>query len=130
MQLYAALAEKERALISTRTKAALAAKKMAGAKLGNPRAAEAASMAHATNRAAADQFAGNVLPVVREIQTAGITSLGRIAAALNARGIRTARGGPGTRQQFASPAARARIRAGNPLLTRSVMPHGAVQEDR
>jgi DNA invertase Pin-like site-specific DNA recombinase len=93
LHLYAALAEKERALISARTKAALAAKKMAGAKLGNPRAAEAAIKAHAANRAAADQFAGNVLPVVREIQAAGITSLGGIAAALNARGIRTARGG-------------------------------------
>jgi hypothetical protein len=54
------LAEKERALISTRTKAALAAKKAAGAKLGNPRAAEAAVKAHAANRAAADQFAANL----------------------------------------------------------------------
>src|SRR5271169_5295211 len=72
LHLYAALAEKERALISTRTKAALAAKKAAGAKLGNPRAAEAAIKAHAANRAAADQFAGNVLPVVREIQAVGI----------------------------------------------------------
>jgi hypothetical protein len=34
-----------------------------------------------------------VLPVVREIQAAGITSLAAIAAALNARGVRTARGG-------------------------------------
>jgi DNA invertase Pin-like site-specific DNA recombinase len=93
LHLYAALAEKERALISARTKAALAAKKMAGAKLGNPRAAEAAVKAHAANRAAADQFAANVLPVVREIQAAGITTLGGIATALNARGIRTARGG-------------------------------------
>ena len=93
LHLYAALAEKERALISARTKAALAAKKMAGAKLGNPRAAEAAIKAHAANRAAADQFASNVLPIVREVQAAGITSLGGIAAALNARGIRTARGG-------------------------------------
>ena len=36
LHLYAALAENERTLISTRTKAALAAKKAAGAKLGNP----------------------------------------------------------------------------------------------
>jgi DNA invertase Pin-like site-specific DNA recombinase len=93
LHLYAALAEKERALISTRTKAALAAKKAAGARLGNPRAAEAAIKAHAANRVAADQFASNVLPVVREIQAAGITSLAAIAAALNARGVRTARGG-------------------------------------
>ena len=63
---YAALAEKERALISARTKAALAAKKAAGAKLGNPRAAEAAPKAHAANRAAADEFASNVLPIVRD----------------------------------------------------------------
>ena len=34
---YAALAEKERRLISERTKAALAAKKAQGARLGNPR---------------------------------------------------------------------------------------------
>jgi DNA invertase Pin-like site-specific DNA recombinase len=37
LHLYAALAEKERRLISERTKAALAAKKAGGAKLGNPR---------------------------------------------------------------------------------------------
>jgi DNA invertase Pin-like site-specific DNA recombinase len=35
LHLYAALAEKERRLISKRTKAALAAKKERGAKLGN-----------------------------------------------------------------------------------------------
>ena len=34
--LYAALAEKERSLISERTKSALAARKASGAKLGNP----------------------------------------------------------------------------------------------
>lgn len=93
LHVYAALAEKERALISARTKAALAAKKAAGAKLGNPRAAEAAVKAHAANRAGADHFAANVLPIVREIQAAGATSLRDIAAALNARGIHTARGG-------------------------------------
>ena len=93
LHLYAALAEKERALISARTKAALAAKKTQGAKLGNPRAAETVGRAHAANRAAADQFASNVLPTVREIQASGAISFAAIAKALNARGARTARGG-------------------------------------
>jgi DNA invertase Pin-like site-specific DNA recombinase len=93
LHLYAALAEKERALISARTKAALAAKKAAGAKLGNPRAAETIGKAHAANRAAANQFATNILPIIREIQVAGRTTLREIAASLNARGVRTARGG-------------------------------------
>jgi len=93
LHLYAALAEKERALISQRTKAALAAKKAQGVKLGNPRAAEAAVKAHAAVRVVADQFAANALPIVREIQASGLTSLREIAGALNARGVHTARGG-------------------------------------
>jgi len=40
-----------------------------------------------------EQFAANVLPIVRAIQASGLTTLRDIAAALNARGIRTARGG-------------------------------------
>jgi DNA invertase Pin-like site-specific DNA recombinase len=45
LHLYAALAEKERRLISERTKAALVAKKVAGAALGNPvNLAEAGSL--------------------------------------------------------------------------------------
>jgi DNA invertase Pin-like site-specific DNA recombinase len=93
LHLYAALAEKERALISQRTKAALAVKKAQGVRLGNPRAAEAAVKAHAAVRVAADQFAANALPIVREIQASGLTSLREIAGALNARGVYTARGG-------------------------------------
>jgi DNA invertase Pin-like site-specific DNA recombinase len=93
LHLYAALAEKERALISQRTKAALAAKKAAGVKLGSPRLAETRSTAHAANRALAAQFASNVLPIVREIQAAGLKTTRAIAEALNARGVRTARGG-------------------------------------
>src|SRR5947209_17399126 len=41
LHLYAALAEKERALISGRTKAALTAAKAKGVKLGNPKLDEA-----------------------------------------------------------------------------------------
>jgi DNA invertase Pin-like site-specific DNA recombinase len=93
LHLYAALAEKERALISARTKAALAAKKAQGIKLGNPRAAEAAIKAQAAHRASADRFAANILPIVESIQGAGISSHAGIADALNKRGVRTARGG-------------------------------------
>jgi DNA invertase Pin-like site-specific DNA recombinase len=74
LHLYAALAEKERALISARTRAALAAKKAAGAQLGNPRAAEAAVKAQAAHRASADRFAANVLPIVESIRASGISS--------------------------------------------------------
>ena len=93
LHLYSALAEKERALISARTKAALAVKKAQGVKLGNPRAAETVGRAHAANRAAADRFASNVLPIVESIRASGITSHAGIAEALNSRGVRTARGG-------------------------------------
>lgn len=94
LHLYAALAEKERALISARTKDALARKKAGGAKLGNPRnLAEAARLGAAANAKAAQESTANVLPIVREIQAAGITSLRAIADALNARRVPTARGG-------------------------------------
>src|SRR6478735_2088837 len=45
LHLYAALAEKERRQISERTRAALAARKERGAKLGNPRSASEAAAA-------------------------------------------------------------------------------------
>ena len=93
LHLFAALAEKERAMISTRTKAALAAAKARGVALGNPKLSKARKSAVASIRALADQHAANVLPVIREIRRAGATSLHQIADALNARGITTPRGG-------------------------------------
>jgi DNA invertase Pin-like site-specific DNA recombinase len=94
LHIYAALAEKERSLIADRTRAALAAKKAQGAVLGNrTNLAEAATKGAAANREAAAGFAANVLPIVRQIQAAGAATPRAIAAALNARGIRTARGG-------------------------------------
>ena len=94
LHLYAALAEKERALISTRTKVALQAKKAAGAQLGNRTNLEdAQKLGAAANAEAADAFAANVLPIVQSIKAAGVTSLRGIADALNARGVQTPRGG-------------------------------------
>jgi DNA invertase Pin-like site-specific DNA recombinase len=92
LHLFAALAEKERALIATRTKAALAAAKARGVKLGGPKLAEARKAAVERNMANADRRAANVLPIIREIQRSG-ASLHQIADALNARGISTPRGG-------------------------------------
>ena len=76
------------------TTAALAAKKAAGAVLGNrTNLSEASALGAAANAAQAAQFAANVLPIVSTIQASGITTLKGIAEILNARGIRTARGG-------------------------------------
>lgn len=63
-------------------------------KLGNPRnISEAAEKGREAQRATADQFAANLLPVIESIKAAGATTFDAIAKALNARGIRTARGG-------------------------------------
>jgi DNA invertase Pin-like site-specific DNA recombinase len=91
--LFAALAEKERAMIGARTKAALAAAKARGVKLGGPKLAQARKVALETIGAAADNHAANVLPIIREIRKAGATTLREIADALNARGVTTSRGG-------------------------------------
>jgi DNA invertase Pin-like site-specific DNA recombinase len=94
LHIYAALAEKERALIADRTRAALAQKKAQGALLGNrTNLPDAQAKGAAANREAPDAFAANVLPIVRQIQASGATTFRAIAAALNNRGVRTARGG-------------------------------------
>ena len=94
LHLYAALAEKERRLIAERTRAALAQRRAQGARLGNPRnAAQAAELGRNVQAAEADQFAADALPIVEGIRRSGATTLSATADALNARGIRTARGG-------------------------------------
>ena len=92
LHLYAALAEKERRLISERTKAALAAKKAQGAKLGNPcNIAIAGSLGRQVQTSSADAFALSLLPLLRVIQGTGANTLDAMACALNDRGIRPAR---------------------------------------
>ena len=90
--LYAALAKKERRLISERTKAELAAKKASGVKLGNPRnIAQAGEIGH-VQTSTADEFVADVMPIIEGIRNTGATTLEAITQALNQRGIRTARG--------------------------------------
>jgi hypothetical protein len=92
--LYTALAEKERRLISERTRAALASRKSTGAKLGNPtNTAAAAAKGRKISIDEAVRFAESVLPIIKSVQLSGITSLRGLAIALNNRGVRIARGG-------------------------------------
>jgi DNA invertase Pin-like site-specific DNA recombinase len=102
LHLFAALAEKERSLISTRTRQALSAAKARGVTLGNPRLYEARKSAVEAVKAEADRYAANVLPIIREAQKAGANTLRQIAEALNARGIATARGGQWYAQSVAN----------------------------
>jgi DNA invertase Pin-like site-specific DNA recombinase len=93
LHIYAALAEKERRLISERTRSALASKRAQGASLGNPRnLGEAGSMGRTTQQSEADRFASNIIPLIRSIQSTGALGMVSVAKALNHRGVRTARG--------------------------------------
>ena len=94
LHIYAALAEKERRMISERTRAALAVRKGQGAKLGNrTNLAVAGVLGSARTAAAALRFAENTAPLIHQVRASGVTSLRGIARILNARGVRTARGG-------------------------------------
>jgi DNA invertase Pin-like site-specific DNA recombinase len=84
LHLYAALTEKERRLISQRTKDALAAKKAQGVKLGGLNAKGV------QNRDEAKERAEGLRPLLAEL--AG-KSARAIAAELNARGVATPAGG-------------------------------------
>jgi DNA invertase Pin-like site-specific DNA recombinase len=93
LHLYAALAEKERRLISERTKAALVAKRASGARLGNPSNILAAgALGRQVQVTTADDFVARLLPVVEAIRKTGATTLEAMSCALNHRGIKSARG--------------------------------------
>jgi DNA invertase Pin-like site-specific DNA recombinase len=97
IHILAAVAEHEAAMVSQRTKAALAAAKVRGTKLGGFRGYrptdEDRARAVAARRGHADERAGRVAPVIAEIRATGATSLRAIAAELDARGIPAPRGG-------------------------------------
>jgi DNA invertase Pin-like site-specific DNA recombinase len=114
VHILAAVAQHEREMISERTKAALQAAKARGKRLGNPKLSKAAARGTAAGKAAADQFAANVLPVIREIQASGVTSHNAIAAKLNERRVKTARGGRWSHVQVGMILARLPIAANEP----------------
>ena len=102
--IMAMVAEEERRMISERTKAALAAAKRRGVKLGGYRenaklTAKARAAGRAAGKAKADARAADLADTVKELQASGTTSLRAIADGLDARGIPTARGGTWTATQ-------------------------------
>lgn len=98
LHIMAAVAEQEGRAISERTRAALAAANARGIALGwsipSRKAEQRLASVEGARRNAlkADEDARALLPLIRQIGGQGI-SLRQIAAELNARGIRTARGG-------------------------------------
>lgn len=91
--IIALLAQRERQLISERTKAGLAVAKQRGAKLGNPNPGPALKNAQTAIQARKNGFVNEALRAIREIQGTGLSSLNRIADCLNKRGEKTARDG-------------------------------------
>jgi DNA invertase Pin-like site-specific DNA recombinase len=106
VHILAAVAQHEREAISERTKDALRAAKARGTKLGNPHIAQARRKAVAALKASADHFAANVLPIIQSLQQKEVSN-NAIAARLNERNVKTARGGKWTHVQVGNVLARA-----------------------
>jgi len=99
VHVLAAVAEHEATMISERTRAALAAAKARGKKLGGLRwqvgtvARQGAVASSMVRRARAADRKADLLPVIRSIRESGASSLRQIAATLNRQGVPAMRGG-------------------------------------
>ena len=94
VHIIAAVAELERVKISERTKAALAALKAKGKKLGSKNIRAVAAAGRAARTLKANEIAENVYPVIERIKKFGVTSLRGIAQELTERKIETPSGRP------------------------------------
>jgi DNA invertase Pin-like site-specific DNA recombinase len=92
LHILAAVAEDEARRISERTKAALAAAKARGTKLGSPIAQKTIAKARAARSAYAEKANATTRAVIRDIQSSGVGTLAGVARALQARGVRTPAG--------------------------------------
>ena len=102
VHILAAVAEHEALMISSRTKAALAAAKARGAVLGGQRggvermasmAAKGTRLSAMVRSRSAARRRDDLLPVIQQLRSGGFTSLRAIAEGLNSAGLTTSRGG-------------------------------------
>ena len=95
--IMAVVAQAERKMISERTKAAMAAAKVRGKRLGTPGNLTNVDEGRANGRARCSQKAReraiDLRPIIADLRGEGVTNLSQLAAGLNRRGIPTSRGG-------------------------------------
>ena len=90
--ILALVAQRERELISERTRLGLAAAKSKGVKLGTPNPQKAVAAMVMANKTARTEFVKKVRPIIDGIRLAGVRTLQGIADCLNRRGIPTRSG--------------------------------------
>jgi len=106
--ILALVAQRERELISERTKLALQSAKLRGRKLGTRNPAEQVLRMNLGARRACRKFAIELIPIIREIRSTGVDTLQGISDCLNRRGYRSRTGGkfhPSTVQRVLRSAA-------------------------